>query len=231
MKKSEAEEMRLTTTRGVEDAPLPVIYEAAKAALAQCADVDECASWANKAAALASYARQSKDETLEKHAMRVRARAIRRCGELLSEVPAKPGKRTDLPQPVADADSRFQVAAKAGLSEKQAVTAIRVANVPTPDFEEAVESERPPTVTELAERGTQTRAAPLVDIQGRDPEEFNRTLHLSAAISRLVEQAAETSAASFVRGALPSDYERIGDAATQLMEWINDVLVELEKAQ
>ena len=36
----------------------------------------------------ASYARQSEDDTLLKAVMRIKARAIERCGELLQEIPA-----------------------------------------------------------------------------------------------------------------------------------------------
>ena len=51
-------------------------------------------AWADKAAALASYAKQSEDTTLEKAALRIRARAIRRAGELLKAImPAKGGDR------------------------------------------------------------------------------------------------------------------------------------------
>jgi hypothetical protein len=48
----------------------------------------------------------------------------------------------------------LQAAESAGLSKDQAVTAIRVANVPDDEFELAIESDDPPTVTELAKRGT-----------------------------------------------------------------------------
>ena len=47
--------------------------------------------------------------------------------------------------------TRSEVAKDAGLSERQKVTALRVASVPQPEFEAAVESENPPTVTQLAE--------------------------------------------------------------------------------
>jgi hypothetical protein len=40
------------------------------------------------------------------------------------------------------------------MSEHQRKTALRVAAVPEPEFEKAVESENPPTVSELAKRGT-----------------------------------------------------------------------------
>jgi len=39
------------------------------------------------------------------------------------------------------------------MSERQRKTALRVANVPSEEFEQAVESDNLPTVTALAERG------------------------------------------------------------------------------
>ena len=67
----------------ISSAPLPVAYENAKMAIYQCNELDECKDWSDKAQALASYARQSGDEELEKMSKRIRTRAIRRCGELL----------------------------------------------------------------------------------------------------------------------------------------------------
>jgi len=66
-------------------AKLPLAYESAKEALATCERIDECKDWADKMAALASYAKQADDKSLEVAATRIRARAIRRCGELLAE--------------------------------------------------------------------------------------------------------------------------------------------------
>jgi hypothetical protein len=55
---------------------LPANYIAAKAALAECTRVDECAKWSKKAFALASYAKQMRDEALlEMRAPRTAARA------------------------------------------------------------------------------------------------------------------------------------------------------------
>jgi len=143
-------------------AQLPANYEEAIRALAECDRLDECQHWAKKAEAMASYARQLKDTRLLNHAMRIKARAMRRCGELLREIPAVPGMRTDL-EPQDGAVPRFtrtEAATGAGLSERQRKTALRVAEVPFGEFEEAVEHPtRPPTVTELAERGRKPRKA------------------------------------------------------------------------
>ena len=67
------------TELNVQNASLPAIYASAKQALANCANIDECKEWADKASALASYARMSEDDTLEKHALRIRHRATRRA--------------------------------------------------------------------------------------------------------------------------------------------------------
>ena len=48
----------------IADARLPAAYETAKQALAECSRIDECQNWADRAAALASYARQARDDTL-----------------------------------------------------------------------------------------------------------------------------------------------------------------------
>ena len=108
-------------------ARLPEAYEAAKLALANCASIDECQDWADKAEALASYAKQADDDTLRRQADRIQARAIRRCGELLKQFDAQ-GKRTDILSDGSDTKlSQRQAAEDAGLSKRQQVTAVRVA--------------------------------------------------------------------------------------------------------
>ena len=142
----------LAAETGAANANLPVTYAQARNALADCQAVDECKTWADKAAALASYARQANDNELLKMATRIRDRAIRRAGELLVEVEPQPGARTDR-EPSVGATTRFTVAKGAGMSRGQAVTAIRVARIADEDFERQVESDSPPTVTALARQG------------------------------------------------------------------------------
>ncbi|TBF29313.1 hypothetical protein [Rhizobium ruizarguesonis] len=119
-------------------------------AIAECDRIDECKSWSDKAAALASYARQADDKTLENYAMRIRSRAIKRAGELLKEFePQKGGDRKSEEYQTGGAGpliTRKDAAEAAGMSERQAKTAVRVANVPAEEFERQVESDTPPTV-------------------------------------------------------------------------------------
>jgi hypothetical protein len=150
--------MSIETLPDLPRARLPATYEAARNALAECSRIDECAAWANKAEALASYARQAKDEQLRKLADRIQARAMRRCGELLKQIDG----RGDHMKKDGTVLSRVEAAEDAGLSERQRKTALRVASVAAQDFERQVESDEPPTVTELARQGTQSRAPAAV---------------------------------------------------------------------
>ena len=67
-------------------------------------------------------------------------RAIRRCGELLKQIESGQGSKnqyTVLHDAADKKQTRSEVAKDAGLSERQKVTALRVANVPQPEFERA----------------------------------------------------------------------------------------------
>jgi hypothetical protein len=69
-------------------------------------------------------------------ATRIRGRAIRRAGELLAQVvPGKTGPKPELSGDAPTQLSRKQAASEAGMSERQAKTALRVANVPTDKHE------------------------------------------------------------------------------------------------
>lgn len=122
-------------------AQLPRTYEAARAALAECSAVDECKDWADKAAALASYARQSQDDQLEKMANRIRARATRRAGELLKQIEPATGQNNQYVKEGGDLPlhSRGNAAREAGMSPHQAKQAVRVANVPADEIEARAE--------------------------------------------------------------------------------------------
>jgi hypothetical protein len=178
---------------------VPQTYANAKAALATCASIDECQDWADKAAALASYAKQAEDEELMKMAIRIRDRAVRRAGELLKQIEPQPGKRTDK-EPSGDDPTRSQIASDAGMSRDQMHTALRVANVPADEFERQVEGDKPPTVTALAKQGTRPAPRPVIDLNGRDPNDFNRALHFTAEF----EDYAKTIAAFDLEAILPT---------------------------
>jgi hypothetical protein len=186
----------------VRDAMLPAKYEAAKTALAECSQIDECKSWADKAAALASYAKQAQDDSLEKYALKVRARAIRRAGELLQQIEPQSGMRTDKPRGDTSPrlETRKSAAEEAGISNDQRKQALRIANVPAKDFEQMVEAEKPATITELADKGKQSKPKPLVDMKGRNPEDFKKATWAIGHFVDAVEFMADADIEAIIRG-------------------------------
>lgn len=183
----------LPSTITPSSAKLPASYEAAKQALAQCEALDECKDWADKAAALASYARQAEDLELERKAARIRARAMRRAGELLKQIEPGQGARDGKREEGTHLPLRSEIARDAGMSEHQQKQAIRIANVPVEDFEKAVESPTPPTITTLAQQGVQKREAPDPQtwLKGRDPVAFNKALHFAALVESYAKELGE----------------------------------------
>ena len=197
-------------------ANLPATYEHACTALAKCERLDECKDWVDKAAALASYARQADDPTLEQLAVRIKARAVRRCGQLL-ETFKSPGARTDKPSAAGGTKSQRAAAKQAGMSKRQEVTAVRVANVPADVFEAEIECEQPSTVQALAEKGTDKRPRTA-------PPGFQ---HGTYAMGRLKELAAfcgEHSPASIAEALYPHERSPTAAHARTVHAWLGNLL-------
>lgn len=214
--------MNAIATINTATANLPATYENARRALAECSAVDECKDWADKAAALASYAKQAEDDQLERMAQRIRARAIRRAGELLKQIdrPETGGRPKN-----GEADHTVSSAAReAGMSKHQQVQAVRIANIPEDDFNEQIEAPKPPTLTQLAQQGIQRRDPPPPDpqtwLKGRDKKAFNRALHFTGDITDYAATAAKWDLS--VLNDLDDEQRREIRAALQRIDAIHD---------
>lgn len=205
-------------------ARLPVNYEAAKNALAECSRIDECQEWADKAEVLASYAKQADDDTMRKMCDRIQARAVRRCAELLDQWPIGKGgdRQSDAAVPLL---SRKQAALDAGLSERQYKTTQAVGKIPAEEFERQVESPEPPTVTNLAKQATKSR--PLVDLDGRDPADFAASTNGQGHLRRFAEFCRQTDAAVVARGALPHECAAIREHIAVVDGWLDQLITRL----
>lgn len=214
------------------NANLPASYEAAKHALAECNRIDECKDWADKAQALASYARQSEDKELETTATRIRARAIRRCGELLKEIEkASGGKPFQNPTRGSAPPSRKQAATEAGLSPDQSKQAIRVANVPQETFTDQVESDNPPTITQLAAQGIirpmeqkMAQGIPVYEQLGMTKEEFQAGMYFRGHLEDFIKVIRKYDPEHIAKGSNETERAEIR-AAIQEIDTFNDKLV------
>ena len=209
----------------IASARLPQAYVTACAALESCSRLDECQDWADKAEALASYAKQSHDDTLRTMADRIQARAIRRAGELLKEIAPSVGGRPAEKTCVGahTGSSRSQAARDAGMSKHQKDTALRVASVPVDEFESAVDSDDPPTVTQLAKHGTTPKPQPepwMVEM-ARDQRRpgFQEATALIGALRVIVECCAEHEPAVVRSGMSQTErHDTLAQWAT-VLEW------------
>jgi len=211
----------LPTNIEIASARLPETYEHAKLALASCERLDECWEWANKAEALASYAKMADDDSLRQLADRIQARAVRRMGELLKQFDGRGGDRTKTDGAVSFAPTQRQAAERAGISERQQVTAVRVANVPAAEFDEAIESDNPATVTALAEMGKKVRTVL--------PDDFRRATHLIGAVKRFAEFCGENNPADVAGGVLPDEAPELRGHVDAIDAWLDRFVVSLQK--
>ena len=209
------------------NAKLPEVYNAAKATLAKCASLDECKQWKDKAAAMASYARQANDKSLQTMADRIRARAITRCGELLEQI-EKAKNQHDAKQKCkgGSAPSRTQAAKNAGLKPDQAKQALRLASIPKDMFEEAIERDKPATLTELEKMGTKKKPRMIVDLHGRNPKDFNIALHAMARLQDVIKHSSTWDFAAIARGMFDDEYK----TNLELIEAVRKTLSKLEYA-
>jgi hypothetical protein len=204
------------------NARLPQAYENAKTALAECASLDECKQWSDKAAALLSYAKQANDDELEQLSKRIRARAIRRAGELLQAVDGRGGDRTKSAIDDTFAPTQRQAAADAGMSKNQQMQSVRVANIPRQEFDKQVDQPKPPTISQLAQQGIKPR--PLVDLKGRDPKAFNICLHFVGDIEGYASDLAKNNLEQILPLLEAPEIDRIR-AAISRIDAIHDRIV------
>jgi hypothetical protein len=126
--------------------------------------------------------------------------------------------------------SRSEAAEDAGLSPHQKKQALRVAAVPKADFDRAVESDDPPTATELAKRGTKAQPKPAIDLGGRDPKDVEAATPVLARIRDMRVMAQDSSPAAVVRGAFADERTKLGKDIPIVIEWLNLLQRELEEA-
>ena len=201
-------------------AKLPATYENAKRALEQCADIDECQEWANKAEALASYARMADDETLMKMATRIKANAIRRAGELLKQVDG----RGDHMKKEGDRLSQTSIASSAGMSPHQSKQAVRLANVPAEDFDRQVEGDNPPTVTSLAEQGTQKRDFAYQE----KPEGYAQATQLLGTVREFADFCSKNSPEKIASAIFAHEAGKARVHVSKIDSWLDRFVVNLK---
>jgi hypothetical protein len=202
----------------IASARFPATYEQAKVALASCQKIDECQTWANKAEALASYAKMADDESLRTMADRIQARAVRRMGILLKEYDGRGRPSADNVEGNHNI-SQAEAAKHAGISDHQRAQAVRVANVSDAEFVAATEGDNPATVTALAEMGKKVRSVPTEGV-----EKATELIGSLGSVAEFCERHPPTDVAA---GALPEEIAALQKHASVIVLWLDKFIAQL----
>ena len=114
--------------------------------------------------------------------------------------------------------SQREAAAAAGLSERRQVTAVRVANVNGDVFHAQVESDDPPTMTELAAQG--------MSAQPRPPG-FQKATHLIGTLKRFAEFCRDSDPAIVAQGLHGFEADGVRADIATVDNWLDKLIVSL----
>lgn len=153
----------------------------------------------------------AEDDKLYKYALQVRARAIRRVGELLQTFEkSRGGRPTQKTRGGTSPSSTCTSAVRdAGLSDDQRKTALRVASLPEEDFEAAVESDTPPTISVRAEQGTKKYKTPAEILGDCNPADFRSATQAVTLSSYSQECSPAPGSNPLSRHTIPTSKKRL----------------------
>lgn len=136
----------------ISDAIVPLVFAEAIRAIAACRSIDEGKYWADKADALAAWAKVYKQDETAIEARRLKAHAFRRMSRLADDLAASVRD----PHKTGRASPHVQLS-KAGLSKSQITKIRQVGSVPEKRFNELVDGSNPPHIGKLAFHGVGTK--------------------------------------------------------------------------
>ncbi len=133
----------------IQDAIIPLVFKDALRALASCRTIDESKYWADKADALAAWAKIYKNNEAAAEAKRLKAHAYRRMSHLADEIiEALGGPRKVRGLPGAAAKLK-----EAGMSQNQVMRIRRIGHIPQAKFDALMAQKNPPGIQSMATEG------------------------------------------------------------------------------
>lgn len=192
---------------------VPVQYETAMAALAECREIDEAKIWSDKADALAAWAKIYHSDEADRQAKLLKLHAYRRMGELAKELRPSGREIVACPNFGHGKGAKSQATPgprsllmESGLSSSQADAAVRLSKIPGPQFENLISADKIPSPAYATGLG-KASAAQLC----------------SARISVLASSTRSISPSEFVKGA-PQKGSVWRENAEEVYEWLGLVL-------
>lgn len=234
--------------REIKNAKLPLNNLAAKAAIRECANVDQLKDLSDRATAMAAYAKQSGDEQMLNDAKRIILRAKSRLGELLREIPRSRALRSELSSKgkrrgqlkegkiwVKNPDSRTGVARRLGLSLGQAGTVMRMGAVPENERDLLIERTPPASQYEIAARA-ETRSLFADDYRIRFGESYHLLMTArngthSGALARMSVFSKTHVARDLASRVGFDEAERLRIVISEVVQWLDELECHLPKSK
>lgn len=203
-------------------AQIPVVYLDAVRALAACRSIDEGKYWANKADALAAWAKIFQNKTAAVEAKRLKLFAYRRMGLLAGELQEtinsalqsrsgrKPGARRQL--------------AKSGLTHNEANAAVTVARMTEAEFAAEIERNSPRAAS------TFKRLGMFLGRTGVPVKHSDSYFLIRAKLSVLLAFMRSVEPTAFGASFGSEDVAAIRPAIVELQEWLDAFEQHLPKA-
>ena len=191
---------------------VPICYETACKALAECLSLDEAKLWDGKAEALAAWAKIYHDDDAARKARALKLHAYRRMGQLSKEL-TKDRPRFDANGPVPGARALL---INEGLKVNDADACIRLAKAPTRLFEKAVNSPRPPSPSYFMQKE-------------RDTDLSDIALSVKRAFVEARPFVKSTTVPSVVNGMNKHDREKLGELLLPVYEWLDEFMQRVRK--
>lgn len=167
---------------------VPVVYEEAIKALAECLSLDDAKLWSDKADALAAWAKIYHDDKVDRQARALKLHAYRRMGQLaieLSPQKRKGGAGNNGTSSIRAYGSQKMLMAN-GLNHAKATAATKLANMPQGKFDGLLKEKKPVSPTSVLTLRSENRwvsfsypvwAGFLARCRNNDPREIATHVH------------------------------------------------------
>jgi len=150
------ETTKVIVQQRMRNASVPVVYEEACKALAACSTIDEGKYWADKAEALAAWAKIYKSDKAAVEAKRLKLHAYRRMGQIAEELrPTVSPSGTKGKQGASGrTNGALSLVKEHGFNQTKAGKIMAISRIPDDAFKKAVSSANPPGINLAAGMGT-----------------------------------------------------------------------------
>ena len=195
---------------------VPVQYETAIKALTECIHLDDAKVWADKADALAAWAKIYRSKDAELKAKQLKLHAFRRMGQIAEELrPTRRAGRNSL--------GAASLLIESGLQKHVAATVVRIARAPESQFTAAVIAGAGVNALALSQRGRMGTAA------ATDSMDWLMNGISGPRLRSVLSKMKAQPAASIAEGLTGDEVISALECITEVADWLDQLAQILEK--